>query len=626
MKKILIGFKRIAKEYVDLLIFFVLIIIADISVRTIAHLGIGKLPIVFDFLFYCILSIPIVLLNKKIRIFIEFIIVLFLSVYGFSQSLHFSFFSSFFSIRKITVIGELTNVFNEVFTKLNFKFVIFMIPIFIYVLYIMLNAMRKKDYSIGKLHKLVLVVTLIICIVLCSVVIRVNINAGIETENWLSDGYLLESFHNNVRFYDRFGIVEYIFKDLQMTLDQKTGEKPTNEERITIEKYISENNKHEANYMTNAFQGKNLVLVLAESLSNNAISEELTPTLYKMKEKGIYFDNYYAPIYQSATGDSEFISLTSMIPSVDYGTTSYTFYNNYYPNSLAKLFSDVGYSSNSYHSYITNFYNREIFHASLGFSTFYDESKLGIERNEYFIDGFNWHNDDILFNRTIANTNYKEGPFFDFVITSSGHMPYVEERDEIFLNLEKIENSSYNNVSKETKYYLSTQMNLDKGLEQLITDLNEIKQLDNTIIIIFGDHYPYGLESTEAIDEIIGQSNYEKYKVPFIIYDPSTDYECVISKLGSTFDIYPTICNLFGLDSSNYFVAGNDLFSDEEGIVPFMDRSILSKDFFFDSSLNSMTVLSDDYTENSELEYINKVNCMFNIGQLILRKNYYENR
>ena len=70
MKKILIGFKRIAKEYVDLLIFFVLIIIADISVRTIAHLGIGKLPIVFDFLFYCILSIPIVLLNKKIRIFI----------------------------------------------------------------------------------------------------------------------------------------------------------------------------------------------------------------------------------------------------------------------------------------------------------------------------------------------------------------------------------------------------------------------------------------------------------------------------------------------------------------------------------------------------------------------------
>ena len=159
--------------------------------------------------------------------------------------------------------------------------------------------------------------------------------------------------------------------------------------------------------------------------------------------------------------------------------------NNYYPNSLAKLFSDVGYSSNSYHSYITNFYNRELFHASLGFSTFYDESKLGIERNEYFIDGFNWHNDDILFNRTIANTNYKEGPFFDFVITSSGHMPYVEERDEIFLNLEKIENSSYNNVSKETKYYLSTQMNLDKGLEQLITDLNEIKQLDNTIIIIF---------------------------------------------------------------------------------------------------------------------------------------------
>lgn len=625
MEKIVKKTFTVITNYFDLLIFFISVFSIDLSVRIITNLEFGKLPIVFDVAILSLIALILIWFKNKIRLTIEFILILLLSIYSFAQSLHFIYFANFFSFKKLSVIGELAGVSNEIFTKINSKFIIFVLPIIFFIFFILLVKNKKDNSDITYINKFIIEIGLFLIVVSSYFMIDTNLKEGAEKENWLSDQYLLDSFHNSVRFYDRFGIMEYIIRDIQLSTGQKSGEKATVEEKNDIKNYINEFCiKQEHNDMTGIYKDKNLILILAESLNNFAINNELTPTLYKVKENGYYFDNFYAPIYQSATGDSEFISLTSMLPSVDYGTTSYTFHNNSYPKSLPNLFKKEGYRSNSYHSYITNFYNRELFHSSLGFEVFYDESKLGIERSKYFIDGFNWNNDDFLFNRTIANTKYEEGPFFDFVITTSGHMPYVEERDEIFLNLDEIENSSYSYLSNESKCYLAAQMNFDKGLKQLIDDLEGIGQLDNTIIIIFGDHYPYGISSGEAIQEVIEHDDYKKYKVPFIIYDHSNETGNIISKLGSTFDIYPTICNLFELNHDNAFTVGIDLFSKNKSIIPFSDRSILTDDFYYNSLTNKIVVLSQTYDEIRKDKILNKINKMFDIGQLILRKDYYE--
>ena len=117
------------------------------------------------------------------------------------------------------------------------------------------------------------------------------------------------------------------------------------------------------------FKGKNLILILCESLSTIVIDEELTPTLYMMKTQGINFDNHYAPVYQSATADSEFISLTSQIPSIDNGPLAYDFYENTFPSALPQLFREIGYSANSFHSFKKEFYNRETLHYTYGFTS-----------------------------------------------------------------------------------------------------------------------------------------------------------------------------------------------------------------------------------------------------------------
>lgn len=624
IKSIYVLFKDLVIEYYDLVLFLLCFFVNEVLLRHFTNLGFGKLAIIYNLMIICLIFVVLILINKKIRWIIQSVLLFLITFYSMAQTLHFSYFNTFFSFKKITVVGELKGVFGEIFGKFNLAYLLFILPFVIFIIIYLISLKKERNNKTPFFAKII-VIGLVLCFVTgSSILVKQILKADSEEKGWLSDQYLLDSFHSNVRFLDRFGLLEYIAKDAELTIKQNSVVELSANEQEELEQFIKDNYKAEVNEMTGIFEGKNLVLVLAESFNNFGINEELTPTIYKMSEEGYYFTNHYAPIYQSATGDSEFISLTSMMPSVDYGTTSYTFHNNVYKYSLPKLFIGKGYNANSYHSYITNFYNRELFHSSLGFTRFYGEDSLGLKRNEYFMDGFNWHNDDILFNTTIMNTNTSgEQPFFDFVITTSGHMPYVQERDEIFLNLDEIEESGYSYLDIESKCYLSTQMNLDYGLQQLLEDLEKENVLNDTIIVIYGDHYPYGLASEEAINTVVNAEGYKMNRVPFIIYDPTNSVGKKIDTLSSTFDIFPTLCNLFNLDYSGAYTVGRDLFSNEVGFVPFMDRSILTEDFYYNGSTNEIEILSTNYEETEKDLIMNRVKDMFELGQKILKTNYY---
>ena len=105
--------------------------------------------------------------------------------------------------------------------------------------------------------------------------------------------------------------------------------------------------------------------------------------------------------------------------------------------------------------------------------------------------------------------------------------------------------------------------------------------------------------------------------------DPSTKGSAN-ANLASTFDIYPTICNLFGLDTGDSYQVGRDLFGSRPGIIPFMDRSVLTDTFYYDSTSNSFTEF-EGFSKESATEIINDIQDVFDIGQKILNVNYYAN-
>ena len=420
-----------------------------------------------------------------------------------------------------------------------------------------------------------------------------------------------------------------MIKDAQLTLSHNASN--IDEEKTLINLYLEEHGYiSQPNEYTGLFKGKNLILVLCESLSTIAIDEELTPTLYMMKTQGINFNNHYAPVYQSATADSEFISLTSQIPSIDNGPLAYDFYENTFPNALPQLFREIGYSANSFHSFKKEFYNRETLHYTYGFTYLYDWVDLNLEKRSEFVEAYNWIHDRELFLKGLEATNENASePFFDFFISVSGHVPYVRERYELEYDLWQtivLHGEAGEKYSIEALCYLAAQKTLDSGLEALIKELTNTGQLENTVIAIYGDHYPYGLTKSATKELFTDLNNdFEIYKVPFIIWSPDMEGGQIINKVTSTYDIMPTLCNLFDINLDGHLITGRDALSDKDGLVIFEDRSWLNDRAYYNATKGTTIKLDPSITDEEIDEINNQVFEEIQISQNILTSNYFAN-
>ena len=114
----------------------------------------------------------------------------------------------------------------------------------------------------------------------------------------------------------------------------------------------------------------------------------------------------------------------------------------------------------------------------------------------------------------------------------------------------------------------------DNMLGLIMDELEANGELDNTLFVIYPDHFPYMMNTNTYLDFIgIEEDSHEYMRQELIIYASDMTGE-VISKPGSTIDIAPTVMNM--LDSSlvfKYFL-GTDLLSDEDNYILFSDLTI----------------------------------------------------
>lgn len=599
--------KEYLKENLYLLVFVISIFTSELLVRYFCGLGnsvfLSKSGLFFNTIYLLLITSLISLFDNKFKKIISSIILALYSFYNFAQTIHYYFFKTFFSFKKLTAINELNGVMNEVVMKFEFKHLLFLLPFLIYLLVVILHKDQNNKYSIKPA----------MCMIVISFLIYFVGNAFFNnyidknsSDDINGDSFLYKEFNSRIDYYDRFGSFSYIVRDIKETI-LSFNKDLTSKEIEEINEFISNSGKNIQN--NSIYENKNLILILCESFSNKAIDENLTPTLYRMTQDGAYYSNFYAPLYPSNTCDSEFIVLTGMIPSIEYGTTSKEFADNYYPFALPNLFKEKGYSVNSYHSFDKAFYNREELHSSLGFDYFYDRNDLGIFTDED-TDYINWPDDKELFEKAIDNTDL-DSLFFDFIITASGHLPYYVERDELWENYNKVI-SIYPEISEQEAFYYASQMKLDEGLQTLINLLEENNLLEETVIILFGDHYPYGLDDATLKDMYDDIETYQIYQTPMIIYGADSQ-KGENNNLASTFDLYPTIVSLFNLNigMNEGYIVGNDLSNgySENEIVLFSDYSVLGNNFYYNSSngviegedTNNLIELSKNYFKYSQM-------------------------
>lgn len=611
------------KSYVIVFAYIVTLVSVDLLLHYLAGLNVlVKRSILFSTAYACgFAAIGLLFKGMGRQIYYGLTAILF-AILGLGQVIYHYFYKAFFSVSQATNLGELGTVKGEIFRVLEWKYTLFFIPV---VLFILILVLLKRQMKRQKFDYMAVVVCFVIAFGLNWVTKITFETTDSVSDKFKDDNYLYESLFDKERAMERFGLFAYTKQDVSITTQRFISKKfKIAADYEQIDAYFEEmNHEHVENEMTGLFEGKNVVFVLAESLSNLAIDENMTPTLYKMIQEGLYFDNYYSPTYKASTSDSEFVVNTSLVPSMSYGTTSYDFANNTFPNTLANRFKEAGYTAQSFHSNTGDFYNRFNYHRALGYETFYDQKALGLaflDEWEYMV---NWPSDTDLM-KASADIFLQQEKFFSYILTTNGHTPYTTQRTELAANYDYVRPFVKEGADEEIVYYYAAQNAFDESMAYLINRLEEAGELEDTVIIIFGDHYPYPIHHDKiwAYDDTNAWNWQELHKVPLIMWKPGMEPQTV-SKLMSSFDVAPTVANLFNLNYDYYHAFGVDAFSDDESLVVFSNYGWITEH----ARNNIWSGYTESYDEIGTEAYINSMNNkvleMFEIGQEILKDDYF---
>ena len=381
-----------------------------------------------------------------------------------------------------------------------------------------------------------------------------------------------------------------------------------------VHQYFNSRTPSSKNEKTGIFSGCNLILITAEAFHAGVVTEERTPTLYKMMTEGFYFTDYYVPDWGTSTTDGEYSFLTGTIPKAN----TWSFSNsskNAMPLTMAQQLINLGYNAFAYHGHTYDYYDRNEYLENLGYTFRAYKQNLPVD--------YTWPESDVQVVDLTTDDYASKEPFTAYYMTISGHREFNFYGNFIAAkNKALTENEPY---SEPVRAYIATQLELEMSLQLLMERLEEAGTLDNTVFVLTADHYPNGL-TNEELSELVGhdiETNFELYKNGCIIYKPGMTPE-TISTPCSHLDLLPTLSNLFGLEFDSRLYMGRDVFSDAQPLVMFRNRSWITDvgSYNFNtgkSTSNSGHTMADSYVQKINTEVSNR----FTVSSRILDYDYW---
>lgn len=387
-----------------------------------------------------------------------------------------------------------------------------------------------------------------------------------------------------------------------------------------IHRYMQMQNPTQQNEYTGMFEGKNLIVFVAEGFSSFAIREDVTPNLYKLYQEGFQFENFYTPIFPVSTADGEYVTDTSLIPKEGVWSMA-RIANNDMPYSYANVFKKLGYSTNAYHNHTSTYYDRDKYIKGMGYDSYLAKG-TGLEKR---MDCTKWPNSDDEMIRVTTDDYMNNDKFLAYYMTVSGHLNYTTNGNYIAnKNWSEVKDLPY---SHNARAYLATQIELDRAIGRLIEDLKAKGKLKDTVIMISSDHYPYGL-TLEQINELSNyerDNTFEKYHMPFLVWNSEMKETIKVEKLGSSLDILPTMLNLFGVKYDSRLLIGKDILSTEDSLIIFSDRSFITDKGRYNAITKKFTPVEGAEIPEGYVEDINAIIYQkYQMSKLILETNYYE--
>ena len=602
-------------------------------------------------------SIPLILIlylitnifKRKGNMILTYIItIIFIFYYCFQFFFH-RLFSNIFSFNTLGLASnalDFTNIIFEVILKNIWVVLLYLLPLILLIIF-------HKRINFERSSIKWIIISFILCLVIW---ISSLFCLFINKEDTYSAYNLYYNINSEAKTVETFGLYTYTRLDIKRVLfgfeekltttdepDIPTEEEPDEPEEVVVTyneleidfdsliasesngtiksmlEYFKNTEATNKNEYTGMFKGKNLIFLLAEGFNMIAVDPKLTPTLYKLTHEGFVFNNFYSPVFLSTTG-GEFQATTGLIPT----QAVLSDWKKYQPTisyGLGNAFSKIGYTANGYHNWTYTYYSRQKTMETLGFSSY-----MGCGNGMEDLINCSWLPSDVDMIKATLPLYQDSTPFVTYYVTVSGHAPYAYNSTGNSIALKNIDLVRDLPYSNNVKAYLATQIELDRALEALINSLDEAGILEDTVIALVGDHYPYTL----SIDEINEISDYERDEVievnrsNFILWN--SEIEAVeVDKVGSQIDVLPTLLNLFGIEYDSRLIVGKDILSDAPGLAIFSNRSWVSD---YGTYKNGRFTLNEGMELDNIDEYVTSMNSLvsnrFTLSANIIKYNMYE--
>lgn len=552
----------------------------------------------------------------------------------FINSIYYNNFLSFASFSMLATSLQAVSVADAIVQNvMELKDFIYILQLVILI--VVHSGLKKKNYyeNINQNGKVMALNTMVMGVIALGFFISTltNLDIGRFGKQW-----------NREYVAMKFGTYLYQFNDIVISLKPQISPLFGYDEHAKEfrEYYGNRDYSHKDNKYTNIFEGKNLIVIHAESIQKFTMDtkfngEEVTPNLNKLASEGMYFTNFYAQDSVGTSSDTEFTFNTSLMPSSS-GTVFVNYWDREYI-TIPNLLNEKGYYTFSMHGNNCTMWNRNVVHESFGYNKFYCYNKdfdideklgLGLSDKSFFKQAV----------PKLEKINNEYNNFYGVMIMLTNHTPFdaysVVDFDVDYkyekLNEEtgemEIISAPYMEDTVLGKYFKTVHY-ADEAIGQFINDLDESGLLENTVIVIYGDHdakikksefnrfYNYDPYTDSIIDKndpnyiTIDSDFYEiNRKVPFIIWTKDKKLQNVINtkvdKVMGMYDAMPTLGNMFNFSSK--YSLGHDIFDIDENIVVFPDGDWLTDKLYYHSQKEAWKLLNPD--EVISLDYIESGN------------------
>ncbi|MBR3661451.1 MAG: sulfatase-like hydrolase/transferase [Bacilli bacterium] len=601
---------------------FLSLYIFDISTRIMTNnIGFVHFLNPYPNLFSCLWILTLIFLIKNMKnIYGKLIYALF---YGFTfimfltHNLYYTYFKVFFDFSVLNAASEGSSYLLDTLKDIKiWMYVIIIISLTLAVLtYKNFNKNRKNNKK--NILKIIMIFIVIHALFPLSLG---GATKSLEWNAWKNKRNVYNTFNDNNKSMELVGMFEYNVRNLYITYFRDTKE--SSDESISFLDEIFKENPIHQNAYTGIFEGRNLIFLQLESIDTFLTNEEVMPNLVSLRNHSINFTDHYSFVNGGgSTFNSEFMINTGYATPYTFNQNAYTFSKNNFDYSLPRLFKSVGYTVNAFHMNSSEYYSRGVNYKNFGYDSYNGLKDLGTYTDKcYELDTELINNEK--FNSMIFNVeNPLNEHFVSYIISYTAHTPFQKDKGtcSMLLDLEEKNDPNFNPTELDCMKIQAKETDDMIGL--LMENLKEKGLYDNTVLVVYADHYAYTITDETILNAYKDTSTNLINHTDCFIWASDITYQ-EITKTTSQLNIMPTILNLFNLYvNPNYYIGEDALDPDYFGLVFFSDNSWWDgKRYVQNGEVIKGLPATIEYIESTST----KINNLIAKNDEVLKTNYFK--